>query len=186
MAQTRRFLMRYTDLIQEMPQLDREEIGMGLETMTGEHITLFGGMRSGNSPANETRLKFIMYSNDILDQEPEDQNEAKIGIVELFVEDGTAEILGLVNIKIDNPYKSQGFGEKIITDLVDSAKGGELRIHDVNTNSRARKFWNKMGIQWLDGKRKKNGVITKGNKPPVINKPESHGAVKLKGFRGVH
>ena len=180
--------MRYTDLIQEMPQLDREEIGMGLETMTGEHITLFGGMRSGNSPANETRLKFIIYSNDILNQvEPEEQEKAKIGFVELFVEDGTAEILGLVNIKIDNPYKSEGFGEKIVTDLVDSAKGGELRIHDVNTNSRARKFWNKMGIQWLDGKRKKHGVITVGNKPPVINKPEvANVPVKLRGFGGVN
>ena len=87
--------MRSIDLIQEMPQLDREKIGMGLETMTGKYITLFGGMRSGNSSANETRLKFIIYSNDILEQEPEDQTEAKIGVVELFVEDGTAEIVGV-------------------------------------------------------------------------------------------
>lgn len=172
--------MRLHEIYTQEGKIERFPMGLGMEQIVGDHVALVGGMRSGNSPANETRLKYIIF--DIAMHEAGKEEEAEVGFCELFIEDGTGEILGLVNIKMKQGYRSLGYGEKVLQDLIDNAKNGELRIHDVNTNSRARKFWNKMGIQWTDA-RKKMGIITKdGSKHPLATAADE----KRKAARAAH
>lgn len=128
---------------------------MGLSAYEGKKYTLGGGSRSGSSPAGTTRLRYIIYDHATYEEDPK---KSEVGIVDLFVEDGSGDILGLVNIEIKPKWRG-GWGRSVVKDIVDTA-GGSLRIHDVQR--KAVGFWEKMGIQW-DSAARQNGWI--GKKP---------------------
>ena len=94
--------MKTADIITEGSQLTKHEMGMGMSSYQNSEVLLAGGMRSGNSDSQHTRLKFMIY--DIRGIKPEEfaerQDELEMGFVELFVVDGSGEIDGLVNIKL--------------------------------------------------------------------------------------
>jgi len=132
-------------------KLIKSEVGMFTQYV-GDNFFLHGGMRSGNSPGNLTRVMYNIYSKNI---EGHDGRLVHIGKVELFIEDSTGEIEGLINISFMPTYRKRGFGEKLIKDLVDTTPNG-LKIYDVKPAAKG--FWNKMGIQW-DNASKKFGII---------------------------
>jgi hypothetical protein len=143
--------MRINDIINEQV-LTRHEIGFGLTQLSGDNYSLVGGSRSGSSSAGETRLRYSIIDHKTY-EETDDFDKSTLGFVELFVQDGTNKIVGLVNIKLNQ--KKAGLGSKIVSDIVDTA-GGELRIHDIQ--NKARGFWNKQGVEYVDT-RKSHGVI---------------------------
>lgn len=142
-------IKKYIKLL-EMAQMNRQELPMGMSQYIGDEYALVGGMRSGSSPAGVTRLRFDIYHIETIQI---DEEKAKAGKVELFIDNETNNIEGLVNIEINSNYKG-GLGRKIVNDIIDTA-GGELMIHDIQ--SKARGFWEKMGIEYTEGKRR--GII---------------------------
>jgi len=129
--------------------MERVPMGMGLEYMVNDEIALVGGMRSGPSRSNLTRVKYDIY--DMIGQEgpltQEDQDERKVGFLELFIEDGSGRIEGLVNIKLNTGVRKGGYGRKVIDSLLQTAKG-PIRIYDIKTG--AIPFWRKMGTKFYD------------------------------------
>lgn len=119
------------------------DIGMGLYQMSNNQVALVGGMRSGSSRAEVTRLKFMIYdlrgAEGQLSQEEQQARES--GIVELFVYDGTQDVEGLVNIEIKPAMRKSGIGSVVIQSLKDTF--GELRVYDIQ--QKAVPFWRKMG-----------------------------------------
>lgn len=137
-------------LVNEMAVMQRQDVGFGLSQFVGDEYALVGGFRSGSSPAGVARLQYDIFDIEIVQQ---DQQKAKVGKVELFVEDGTNEIKGLVNIELNS--KGKGIGRKIVQDIVDTA-GGELEIFDIQ--KQAVGFWERMGIEFENATKRK-GVI---------------------------
>jgi GNAT superfamily N-acetyltransferase len=133
------------------------DMGLGLKQFVSKDMSLVGGMRSGNSGPGETRLKYFIYIHDLL-KDAEDQDDAKIGFVELFVKDGTDDIMGLVNIEIDKKFRGKGYGEDVVKTIVYNAPE-DLRIHDMQ--KKAHGFWDKMGVEYENNTGKRNGVIKK-------------------------
>ena len=135
--------MKTTDIILEAEKLTKHEMGMGMSSYQNSDVLLAGGMRSGNSDAQHTRLKFMVY--DIRNVTPEDfrekQDELEMGFVELFVVDATGEIDGLVNIKLNPKARGNGIGRAVIESLKASVNG--LKIFDIKRG--AIPFWKKMG-----------------------------------------
>jgi len=131
------------DVILEATALTKHELGMGMSSYQNKEIFLAGGMRSGNSDSEHTRLKFMVY--DIRGVEPEEfrdrQEELEMGFVELFVVDATGEIDGLVNIKLEPKARGNGVGRIVIESL--KATAGSLKIFDIKRS--AIPFWKKMG-----------------------------------------
>jgi len=123
--------------------LSTADIGMGLYQMYNDEVTFFGGMRSGGSRAEVTRLKFMIYdmrgATEQLTQEEQEKRES--GFVELFVYDGTQDVEGLVNIEIKPNMRRNGIGRIAIESLVDTFS--PLRIYDIK--QKAVPFWRKMG-----------------------------------------
>lgn len=161
-----------------MPAMDRSELGMGLSQYTNDNFIMWGGMRSGNSPAGETRLRFVIYSVELLKSGVE-QEAAEVGYVELFVNDETHEITGLVNIVIKPKFRKGGYGRKIVQDIKDTTKTG-LNIFDIQ--KRAKRFWDKMGVQYTDTQ-KRFGKITKDPSEivaPKVSKIRSIGSAQNK------
>jgi GNAT superfamily N-acetyltransferase len=117
---------------------------------------MWGGMRSGNSPAGQTRLKFMVFDRKQLEAGV-DQEEAEIGFVELFVKDGTQEIVGLVNIELNKDLRKTGYGRKLVRDIVDTTQSG-LTVNDIQ--KRAKGFWKKQGVEFTD-KAERFGKIDK-------------------------
>jgi hypothetical protein len=146
--------MRINEVIVQDAVMDVEPMGMGMAQYTGEKYGLVGGMRSGSSEAGCTRLRFTIFDIEIAKRDPDDP-DVFLGHVDLFVEDGTNKILGLVNIELNRGLKRAGIGSSIVKDIVDTA-GGELKIHDVQ--NKAKGFWKKMGVEY-DSKRSNHGVI---------------------------
>lgn len=134
--------MKATDVLIEK-ELQTHDIGMGLYQMSNDEVALVGGMRSGNSSAGFTRLKFMIY--DLRGAEgqltPEEQEAREAGIVELFVKDGTQTAEGLVNIELKPNFRKGGTGRLVIQSLKDTF--GELKIYDIK--KKAVPFWRKMG-----------------------------------------
>lgn len=134
--------MRTKDLLIEKT-LDTADIGMGLYQMYNDEVTLYGGMRSGGSRAEVTRLKFMIYdlrgATEKLTQEEQEARES--GFVELFVYDGTHDVEGLVNIEIKPKMRRNGIGRVVIQSLADTFDN--LRIYDIQ--QKAVPFWRKMG-----------------------------------------
>jgi GNAT superfamily N-acetyltransferase len=121
---------------------------MGMSSMQNDEVVMAGGMRSGNSRAGYTRLKYMIY--DLRGAEgqlqPEDWDKREAGFVELFIKDGSGEmkptdIEGLVNIEIKPAMRKTGIGSVVIQSLKDTA--GELRIYDIKPKAVA--FWRKVG-----------------------------------------
>jgi GNAT superfamily N-acetyltransferase len=144
--------MRAKDFINE-DIMKYTALGMGLGQYTGKEYALAGGWRSGNSSAGLTRVKYLII--DMAEYE-KDPDGAEVGAVDLFVEDGSGKIKGLVNIKLNPNNRKAGIGSKIVKDIVDTA-GGELKIFDVKPG--AVRFWEKQGIVWDNSKIKKYGTI---------------------------
>ena len=138
----------------EEEALERQDVGMGLETFHNNDIAFVGGMRSGNSGPGETRLRYNIYdiASTIADHGEENVSEFihdyEVGLLELYVQDGTGKIMGLVNIKITNPgNRKGGLGSAVVKSLLDSPYANKpLRIHDIKKN--AVPFWRKMGVQF--------------------------------------
>lgn len=134
--------MRIQHIIRE-EALSTHDMAMGMFAMQNSEVALVGGMRSGNSRSDVTRLKFMIY--DLRGAEgqlqSEDWDERESGFVELFVYDGTKNVEGLVNIEIHPKMRRTGIGRVAIQALVDTFD--ELRVYDIQ--QKAVPFWRKMG-----------------------------------------
>jgi hypothetical protein len=125
--------------------LAKHNIGFGLTQYVGEKYSLVGGYRSGGADAGESRLKFDVMDHELYDK-TQDLKKAKLGGVELRVQNSTGNILGLINIKLTQ--KKTGLGSSIVSDIVDTA-GGRLEIHDIKPA--AKQFWIKVGAEFVRG-----------------------------------
>lgn len=130
--------------------LARREMAWGMEEMANDDIALVGGIRSGSSPANLTRLKYSIYDVPVLKQLQQtggDQNDALVGYVDLMVEDGTGDVVGLVNIEMKRGGKRQGYGSQVIRSIIDSPFARKpFRIYSIQP--KAVGFWKKMGVEF--------------------------------------
>lgn len=116
---------------------------MGMFAMQNPDVAIVGGMRSGNSRAGLTRLKFMIYDlRGVEGQLQGDEwDEREAGFVELFVHDGTKNVEGLVNIELKPAMRRSGIGRVTIQALADTFD--DLRIYDIQ--QKAVPFWRKMG-----------------------------------------
>ena len=127
--------------------LERAPVGMGLEQMANDNIALVGGLRSGNSKGDETRLKYTVYDYKAIqaNNDMDNANDYILGDVELFVEDGTGKVRGLVELNIKD--KRKGTGRKVIEALMASDfVNDDFNIHSIKKS--AIPFWEKMGIEF--------------------------------------
>lgn len=141
--------MRLAEII-----MQKTDTGFGMTQYDNENFVLAGGFRSGNSGAGTTRLKYMIYDRKVVDQ-TQDAEQAEVGVVELFVNDKTGMIEGLVNIEIYPQFRKSGYGSRIVKDIKDTAQG-DLTIYDIQ--KKAKKFWDKMGVQYT-GKAIKSGIL---------------------------
>lgn len=141
--------MRLAEII-----MQKTDKGFGMTQYDNENFVLAGGFRSGSSGAGTTRLKYMIYDRKIVDQ-TQDAEQAEIGVVELFVNDKTGMIKGLVNIEIYSKFRKSGYGSRIVKDIKDTAQG-DLTIYDIQ--KKAKKFWDKMGVKYT-GKSIKSGIL---------------------------
>ena len=138
--------------------------GFGLTQYSGDEYALVGGFRDGASNAGELRLKYQIYSHALIDANGGDFAKGEIGycVVRVASDDGPdqGEILGLIDIELKPKYRKSGHGKKIVRDIVDTTKSGNLDIHDIQ--KKAKKFWDKMGVEY-DAKKPgaKNAVLRK-------------------------
>ncbi len=158
--------MKATDLnLSEMPAMTLHgPDGFGLTQYSGDEYALVGGFRDGASNAGELRLKYQIYSHALIDANGGDFSKGEIGycVVRVASDDGPdqGEILGLIDIELKPKYRKSGHGQKIVRDIVDTTKSGNLDIHDIQ--KKAKKFWDKMGVEY-DAKKPgaKNAVLRK-------------------------
>ena len=96
-------------------ELTIQEIGLGLITAQNDDLCLVGVFRSGNSPANQTRLKYQILIKSIINDSRnlglsnyDVQEAAHVGDIELMIKDGTIfEVAGIQNIVIKKPFQNQ-------------------------------------------------------------------------------
>ncbi len=144
--------MKATDLnLSEMPAMTLHgPDGFGLTQYSGDEYALVGGFRDGASNAGELRLKYQIYSHALIDANGGDFAKGEIGycVVRVASDDGPdqGEILGLIDIELKPKYRKSGHGKKIVRDIVDTTKSGNLDIHDIQ--KKAKKFWDKMGVEY--------------------------------------
>jgi len=157
--------MLIEEIITEMPAMTLHgPDGFGLTQYSGDEYALVGGFRDGASNAGELRLKYQIYSHALIDANNGDFSKGEIGycVVRVASDDGPdqGEILGLIDIELKPKYRKSGHGKKIVRDIVDTTKSGNLDIHDIQR--KAKKFWDKMGVEY-DKKRPgaKNAVLRK-------------------------
>ena len=102
--------------------------------------------------------------------------EANVGFVEINValdENGLSDqIEGLVNIEVNKDIRSQPVASRTLEAIMPNAKDGRLNIYDIKR--KARKFWEKVGIQYE----------TKGDKVSMLasDKKPKNGYITLKSF----
>jgi len=147
----------------EIAKMAKTEHGFGMTSYQNDEIMLAGGMRSGNSKGDQTRLKYLIYDIEgVMSKEEfhKEQKEREVGFVELFVMDATGEIDGLVNIKINPKSRKGGYGRKVIRAILDTIDG-DLKIYDIKQG--AISFWNKMGIEYYSA-----DFETRINKPRKV------------------
>lgn len=140
--------MRIPEITESSQPLQRERQSMGLEEMHNDEIVLYGGMRSGNSKGDRTRLRFMIFDRKMLDAGVP-QEECEVGFTELFVMDSApsgplGDIEGLVNIEIKKEFRKGGYGSKVINALKATTKN-KLQIYDVQ--KKAYPFWRKVGAK---------------------------------------
>ena len=144
--------MKATDLnLSEMPAMTLHgPDGFGLTQYSGDEYALVGGFRDGSSNAGELRLKYQIYSHALIDANNGDFAKGEIGycVVRVASDDGPdqGDILGLIDIELKPKYRKSGHGKKIVRDIVDTTKSGNLDIHDIQ--KKAKKFWDKMGVEY--------------------------------------
>ena len=144
--------MKATDLnLSEMPAMTLHgPDGFGLTQYSGDEYALVGGFRDGSSNAGELRLKYQIYSHALIDANNGDFAKGEIGycVVRVASDDGEdqGDILGLIDIELKPKYRKSGHGKKIVRDIVDTTKSGNLDIHDIQ--KKAKKFWDKMGVEY--------------------------------------
>ncbi|MDA9302589.1 hypothetical protein N9Q27_01265 [bacterium] len=124
--------------------------GFGLTQYSGDEYALVGGFRDGASNAGELRLKYQIYSHALIAANDGDFEKGEIGycVVRVSSDDGPdqGEILGLIDIELKPKHRKSGHGQKIVRDIVDTTKSGNLDIHDIQ--KKAKKFWDKMGVEY--------------------------------------
>lgn len=166
--------MKLNDLIiyEALNKMTKNEMGMGMTAYQNDEVALVGGVRSGNSDSEHTRLKYVIYDIKGKTREDVQQNMKKyeVGFVELFVLDGTGKIDGLVNIEMKPKFRRGGFGKKVIQSLMKTI-GGDLKVFDIK--QKALTFWKKMGVTFM------NHDFSK-----VIDKPRDK-KYKVMGLRGI-
>ena len=157
--------MLIEQIITEMPAMTLHgPDGFGLTQYSGDEYALVGGFRDGASNAGELRLKYQIYSHALIDANNGDFAKGEIGycVVRVASDDGPdqGEILGLIDIELKPKYRKSGHGQKIVRDIVDTTKSGNLDIHDIQ--KKAKKFWDKMGVEYdKDRPGAKNAVLRK-------------------------
>jgi GNAT superfamily N-acetyltransferase len=164
--------MKSIDFITEGTKLEKHEMGHGMSSYQNDDILLAGGMRSGNSDYQHTRLKFMVYDlRGISSPEEftEQQDEREMGYVELFVLDGTGDIDGLVNINLKPKARGNGVGRIVIESLV--ATVPNLKIFDIKSS--AIPFWKKMGATFYKSRHFKDVVEKPTN--VALKKLAKHG-----------
>jgi GNAT superfamily N-acetyltransferase len=147
--------MKLCQINEAISKMARTEMGMGLDYYQNDEIALVGGMRSGNSSAGQTRIKYMIYDIVGLDGQmtAEEQQKRERGFIEVFVKDGSADIIGLVNIELKPKFRRSGIGKKVIKSLMKTVKG-DLKIFDIQ--AKALSFWTKMGIEFYGDSRFEN------------------------------
>ena len=144
--------MKATDLnLSEMPAMTLHgPDGFGMTQYSGDEYALVGGFRDGSSDAGELRLRYTIFSHALIDANGGDFAKGEIGycVVRVASDDGEdqGDILGLINIELKPKYRKSGHGKKIVRDIVDTTKSGNLDIHDIQR--KAKKFWDKMGVEY--------------------------------------
>ena len=144
--------MKATDLnLSEMPAMTLHgPDGFGMTQYSGDEYALVGGFRDGSSNAGELRLRYTIFSHALIDANGGDFSKGEIGhcVVRVASDDGEdqGDILGLINIELKPKYRKSGHGKKIVRDIVDTTKSGNLDIHDIQR--KAKKFWDKMGVEY--------------------------------------
>ena len=144
--------MKATDLnLSEMPAMTLHgPDGFGMTQYSGDEYALVGGFRDGSSNAGELRLRYTIFSHALIDANGGDFAKGEIGycVVRVASDDGEdqGDILGLINIELKPKYRKSGHGKKIVRDIVDTTKSGNLDIHDIQR--KAKKFWDKMGVEY--------------------------------------
>ena len=167
--------------VEPKPQaFERTPIGGGMEQLSTDDIALVGGgslSRSGNSKGDELRSKYMVYDlkNMTKNDDMANANDYLLGEVEVFVEDGTGKLRGLVEMTIKD--KKKGTGRKIIESLMASDfVADDFTIHSIKNTSVP--FWEKMGVEFKNktaiGGYRGDGVIRKNIGKPVkeYKKPE--------------
>jgi len=124
--------------------------GFGMTQYSGDEYALVGGFRDGSSNAGELRLRYTIFSHALIDANGGDFAKGEIGycVVRVASDDGEdqGDILGLIDIELKPKYRKSGHGKKIVRDIVDTTKSGNLDIHDIQ--KKAKKFWDKMGVEY--------------------------------------
>ena len=138
-------LNEFTNTIDE-EEFEKIDAGFGMSEYQNSRYVLAGGFRSGNSSAGTTRLKYMIYDLELY-AKTNDQNSSEIGFVELFVEDKSGEIVGLVNIELKPKFRKGGHGAKIIQDIKDTTSDG-FNVHDIQ--KKPKKFWDKQGTEYTN------------------------------------
>lgn len=172
------------------------DMGMGLVYAHNDDVVLMGGFRSGNSPANETRRKYLIFDKKRWDElekqgqlnSNEIQKATEVGFVDFFVRDGqelTLGITGLVNIEIKKEYRKSGMARKVI-DSIRQHTGEQLVIHDIKKHYAS--FWRKVGVtsfhngNGLEVKVSQYAGFIAGTMPPIDQMPEKNLDGKHSGF----
>jgi hypothetical protein len=130
--------------------LERVNTGYGMEEFRNDDIALVGGIRAGSSPANTVNLRYAIYDVPLLQQLKQqggDQNQSHIGFVDLYLDDVTGDIVGLINIEMKRGNKRAGYGAHVIRSIMDSPFTRKpFRIYDIQM--KALGFWKKMGVEF--------------------------------------
>jgi GNAT superfamily N-acetyltransferase len=128
--------------------LERQQSGM-IDQMSNDDIALVGGMRSGNSKGDETRRMYIIYDMANMDEDFTNAKDQEIGSIQVFTEDATNKIRGIVDIKIPVNKRKQGHARKVIESLVKSEFSNKpFKIYDIKKS--AYPFWKKMGVTFVN------------------------------------
>jgi len=130
--------------------LERVNIGHGMEEFRNDDIALVGGIRAGSSPANTVNLRYAIYDVPLLQQLKQqggDEDQAHMGFVDLYLDDVTGDIVGLINIEMKRGNKRAGYGAHVIRSIMDSPFTRKpFRIYDIQM--KALGFWKKMGVEF--------------------------------------